>query len=396
MLGRLIAPISVKEFWADYWERRPLHVERSRPGWCADLPGVAEIDELIGHAGAKDVQFVRTARGIATEAEVVRTDGRADLAAAYRAYDDGWTIVISAVHSTSRRIGQLAADLEEAVAHRVSVNLYFTPPRAQGFVPHADGHDVFVLQVAGRKHWRVFAPSVPFPLEEQAGPVNRGRLGRRLIDAILEPGHVLYMPRGFIHDAVAGDEASVHLTLGVQPLLWMDLVHEVVAVAAERHEMLRHSVPLRERSPAPRVTELKERLRTVLSAIKDPSVLREASRRLRRRRVLGSTPSLDGHFAAIDSARSITLRTVVERRHGVNGAVQIEEGRAVLEFGGHRVDGPTTIEPALRFVAGTNRFAVAELPDTLTNGAKLELVRRLVLEGWLTVDRSATSRRVSR
>jgi uncharacterized RmlC-like cupin family protein len=274
----------------------------------------------------------------------------------------------------------------------VGVNLYFTPPGAQGFAPHADGHDVFVLQVSGRKHWRVFGSRIPLPLEEQKVPVNRQHPGRCVIEALLEPGHVLYIPRGCIHSGVADSEASVHLTIGVHPFRWMDLLNEVVAVASERDVTLRCSVPARELTAVPPAAEFRHKLNAVLAAIKEPKVIQEACLRLRRRRVRNAPPALDGHFAAIDQARSIHLGTVVQHRPGINGLVRLEKDRAVLEFGGNRVEGPAAIKPALRYVLRNRQFAVADLPDDLTDGSKLVLVRKLVTEGLLTLDRSIQSK----
>lgn len=396
-LADLVAPFTPAAFMAKYWEARPLHVARSTPFWCRDFPGVVDIDGLLARADAGDIRLVRTMHGGGTESHVGKNgNGRLDLAAIYRAYGDRWTVVINHVHEKAPRVGRLAADLEEALCHWVGANLYFTPPRAQGFAPHADGHDVFVLQLAGRKRWRVFRPIVPLPLEGQKVEVDRTGLGRCLLEIVLEPGHVLYMPRGFIHAGVADAEASVHLTIGVHPFRWVDLVNEAVGVASERRVALRHSVPMDMRQGAPRAAEFERRLKAVLSALRHSDVARVAWQRLRHRRTLKSHAAPDGHFMAIDRARSIGLRTVLERRRGLRCLVQIAGGRATVEFGENRVDGPVAIEPALRFIARHDRFSVAELPDDLTDGSKLVLTRRLVLEGLLTVDGASTAKENTR
>lgn len=376
----------------EHWERRPLHVARPLPAWCADLPAVADIDALIRNSAPHEVRFVRTEHGTGKETQVPAAGDRADLYAAYRAYGDGWTIVINAVHRVSAVVGRLAADLEEAISHKVGVNLYFTPPGAQGFAPHCDGHDVFVLQLAGEKHWRVYPWSVPLPLEEQQVPIDRERLGPPLIDTTLAPGHLLYMPRGFIHAGVAGDAASAHLTIGMHPFRWADLMKEVVGLAAERDVALRQTLTSRGASSAPRNADLKDRFSALLAMIRDASIVREAFGRLTRRRVHGELPVLGGHFAAIDDARGIGLRTVVKRRPGIVCSVSIEKDRAVLEFGANRVDGPAAIEPALRFIARNETFAAAGLPDILTNSSKLVLIRRLVVEGVLSVERTPATK----
>ena len=40
----------------------------------------------------------------------------------------------------------------------VGANVYLTPPGTQGFAPHFDDVDVFILQLEGKKHWRLYEP----------------------------------------------------------------------------------------------------------------------------------------------------------------------------------------------------------------------------------------------
>lgn len=385
-IARLIAPFGMAAFMNGYWERLPLYISRPMPDWAGELPGMADMDALIRLSKAGDIRLVRTRKTASTEREIdCDKDGRPDLFSAYRAYDEGWTIVVNGVHGKFEEVGRLVAELEDSISHKTGVNVYFTPPNSQGFAPHADGHDVFILQTTGRKHWRVFGSPVPLPLEEQAIPVQRKRLGPCIIDAILEPGHLLYIPRGFIHSGVAVRTASIHLTIGIHAFRWMNLVNEVVALVAERDVALRQSVRLSDLDALPRIAEVRRRLKAVHLALAKPRVIQEACLRLRRRRSRLAPPALAGHFAAIDNARSIRLGTMVRQRLGINGVVRIEKERAVLEFGGNRIEGPVACAPAMRFVLANQRFAVADLPGHLTNSSKLVLVQTMVTEGFLAV-----------
>jgi hypothetical protein len=116
---------------------------------------------------------------------------------------------------------------------------------------HTDLQDVFVVQTQGCKRWRVYAPPEP-ATKLGANPLARGKgadvlepatLGAPLIDTVMRPGQLLYVPAGFPHTtstildgagstdaagaAAVGEgraaeeaEPSVHLTLGVDTHLW--------------------------------------------------------------------------------------------------------------------------------------------------------------------------------
>ena len=81
---------------------------------------------------------------------------------------------------------------------------------------HTDDQDVFVLQLAGSKTWRVYDAPQPLPYEdEQLGkdtPYDRARLGTPTLAATLRPRSLLYLPRGMLHEARAGDDGgSLHV-----------------------------------------------------------------------------------------------------------------------------------------------------------------------------------------
>ena len=93
----------------------------------------------------------------------------------------------------------------EALGWPSTCNAYASAPGLVTSVPpHTDRQDVLILQSAGRKHWKVFAP----PAVEEVDPLRRGKdgdvldaamLGEPLLEATLEPGDVLYVPLGFPH-----------------------------------------------------------------------------------------------------------------------------------------------------------------------------------------------------
>ena len=126
---------------------------------------------------------------------------------------EGATLVLDNVDELHPPIRRLAESLERVFRVRVQVNSYAGWRTSHGFDLHWDDHDVFILQVAGRKHWKVYGVTRPYPLprdvEAAVAPTEV------LWEGLLDSGDLLYMPRGWWHVATPLNEPTLHLTVGV-------------------------------------------------------------------------------------------------------------------------------------------------------------------------------------
>ena len=75
-----------------------------------------------------------------------------------RLFAEGSTVVLQGLHRLWPPLIEFADQLAADLGHPTQVNAYVTPPSSRGFSPHYDVHDVFVLQVAGEKHWTIHEP----------------------------------------------------------------------------------------------------------------------------------------------------------------------------------------------------------------------------------------------
>lgn len=123
----------------------------------------------------------------------------------------------------------------EAFQLPIWLNIYITEAGRKSSAPcHTDKQDVVAVQSTGSKRWRVFAPPPPAN-KLNADAWARGKaqdvlsvddeLGPPLLDVVLEPGQLLYIPAGFPHitdtnTGSAAAETSIHLTLGVDTHVW--------------------------------------------------------------------------------------------------------------------------------------------------------------------------------
>jgi ribosomal protein L16 Arg81 hydroxylase len=244
-LAFLAAPVSSAAFLAEHYEKAPLIGLHGEPNRFASLLTLARVDRFLAEADLRG-SMVRVANHHAPVplARYVDGDARIDAAAVAREYQAGSTIVLNELHEWIPELGAFCRAVEEAFSSQVSTNVYLTPAGNQGFPPHYDNHDVFVMQVSGRKLWRLWETPVETPYRgerfEQSGFVAE-KVSREFV---LEPGDCAYLPRGLMHDAEnVGDEPSLHITVGLFTKKWAELVLEAVSELALAEPEFRRSLP---------------------------------------------------------------------------------------------------------------------------------------------------------
>jgi lysine-specific demethylase/histidyl-hydroxylase NO66 len=254
---RRCTAVDPDRFAAQVWGREASLSPAARlPASFDDLFDLAAADRLLSEHGLRS-PFLRVVKDGATLPTGRFTAGggvgagiadQASDARLARLFADGATVVLQALHRTHAPLIAFARQLGADLGHPVQINAYLTPPQSQGFSAHYDVHDVFVLQVAGEKRWRVHAPVVTDPLPDDPWTDHRAALDARVreqpvLDEVLRPGDALYLPRGFVHAATARGETAAHLTVGVHVWTRQHLLEALVE--AVRHDPgLRTSLPL--------------------------------------------------------------------------------------------------------------------------------------------------------
>ena len=388
-LAWLLHPIAGVDFLRNHWETQPLFISRNDPDYFKDLPGLDAIDELITattsgrtRGSVNDGYVVKTHRNGDLTERPIRVDdtGIPDIQDIYRAYHDGYSIVVNQVHRRSAAVALLCRTLEASIHHPLGANLYLTPPHGQGFRPHVDTHDVLILQLHGEKEWRVGTPSNELPLASAKHKVDSLSDHRQFS---LAPGDVLYLPRGFPHEAMTARSSSLHLTVGVYVHRWADLFSEVLALLAADQLEFRKALPAGffdlSLDPA-HISSLADYLALALA---DSSLRERAKERLRTKLFEGAKVASRGHFRSIDAISGLTAKSVVVRAPGLLCRVRSTTEESLIEFATNYVAGPLLLEPALEFIAEREQFAIYEVPGPLTTEDKIDLVSRLISEGLL-------------
>ena len=244
LLAQLFAP---HDLLAGYWPTRPLasHGPLERLGELAQLPELQDLELLLRAYRAPVMVALPERRD---EHSVIRVDAEAALAL----YRSGMALILDHAERHLPRLEEylhrIAFELglaRNAVARTI---LYASPPGG-GNSPHFDANANIVVQLRGTKRWTL-APHTQVPLPTDRWAMNMGPPSPELagyLDAplpeqlpqegaeviALEPGSVLFVPRGTWH-ATEASEDTLALNFTYSQPTWADVVS-----AALRQQLLK-------------------------------------------------------------------------------------------------------------------------------------------------------------
>jgi hypothetical protein len=392
----LISPIPRAEFFSDYWETKPLRISRKQSDYYASVLSGADIDYLLSVACLLDRQGVELIG--APEHREAASDKPAS--AVYQAYRHGASIRIRGVNRYWKPLWNLCLRTQELFGFHIGANLYCTPANSYALDRHYDLHDTVILQIAGSKNWRVFGSPIELPLDhvplmkfETSGPAVQYREGPVVRDVVakyeahepldefvLEPGDLLYLPRGFVHEAWSPDTTSAHVTIGIYPVTWVDLISVALGQLAHKNARLRKAIPVgfHNRSVDP---SLKEEFDTRVQELAKGADVLKAVEEINASIVWNQQGLGEGSIAH-DGPASIDLETLVERRPGLPCRFVKDDNIVRLTACHGDISLPQHFEPAIRFAAENQSFIVKDIPGSLSEHSKIVLVRRLIDAGF--------------
>ncbi|ORB72228.1 cupin domain-containing protein [Mycobacterium scrofulaceum] len=381
-LAWLLQPVGVETFLDEIWSIRYHHIRRRRPGYFDRLlPGPSAIEALLDHV-QPEPSAVRLVKGGQDKdpATYRRADGGLDPVAVHDGLAAGYTIVVNGVERYLRTIASMSHSIEVELNFPTRVNAYVTPPESTGFVPHYDPHDVLVLQVEGSKTWHVSdaAAVPPQEIQRRKGVGTDGLTSST--DVRLQPGDVLYLPRGQVHSAETRSEPSVHLTIGLHaPTVLTLLTHQLHALSLRDPRMHARLSP-RHLDDATARTGLGELVRDGLRSLEDPAILTESLDTLADVLVRrGRCPPV----GRVSDTVGIDGRTLVAKYEPLYARVARVDDRVVLRFAQLSVAAGADHEAAMLFLAAsTEPFRVGALPG-LSSAQQVGLAQTLILNGFL-------------
>jgi ribosomal protein L16 Arg81 hydroxylase len=246
----LIAPITRDKFFSEIYDRRPLHIAAPAGGAKAATLGWEDLNRLLAiraHWTPANLKLLINSRAMASEfytASVDTREGpqlRADPAKVDVFLGMGASLVADALEEVSPPVRAICDMLADTFGGRSGANAYASFQGVQAFASHCDLHDVFALQCDGEKTWRLYQnraldpvdPPSPVGDAQQRIDAEKGPVAG---EVRMRPGDILYLPRGWYHDALASSTRSLHISFAVMPLYGRALFRLLEAEAMEDPE----------------------------------------------------------------------------------------------------------------------------------------------------------------
>lgn len=189
--------INWPDFIQRYWQKRPVVLKRG----IKDFVDPISPDELAGLAMENEVD----------SRLVSHLDGKWQVShGPFESYDhmgeNNWSLLVQAVNHWHEASAALMRPFRFLPDWRVDDLMVSFAVPGGGVGPHFDQYDVFIIQGAGRRRWRVgekvpLKQHCPHPDLLQVEPFDA------IIDEEMEPGDILYIPPGFPHEGYSLENA---------------------------------------------------------------------------------------------------------------------------------------------------------------------------------------------
>jgi ribosomal protein L16 Arg81 hydroxylase len=399
-LASLLHPISVDEFFRDYWGEKPLHIHRENCDYFKGLYSSMDIDDCLRFAAPAEewnekVKMAIKFKMVSSEVLFDQNQPGFDYQM-IRKSQRAVSLIMNFIQDHNCRVFQMARILEQnlrgRIKGRVNVNAYLSPGKSY-INPHLDSHDELNIQVEGTKCWRVYEPRIPnpyfgMPMDNGFDPEFKTHYlnGRTpCMEVTLQPGDFMYMPRGYWHDPVNADkEPSLGLTIGVHPICWLDTAIASARAAAEKHQDLRHSLP-GGLSPDSRSEQMMQKnIHGIFNTMSETVSLSELIAILERDTPSAGLGPADLYLPSLEALDDLGPDSLLSRPGG-NDIWKFYQSYGLLRFtvGEREIGLRKELKESLEHIRDNAFFTPADLPGELTPQEKTSFCRFLLNFGAL-------------
>ncbi|KAG5308672.1 RIOX1 oxygenase, partial [Acromyrmex insinuator] len=234
----MIYPLTPNQFFGrGCWQIKSMYIKRDMCNFYKPLLSMSVFEETLRNNNVlftKNLDITSYSNGVK---EIHNPPGRAYASIVKDYFRNNCSVRMLNPQTFIPPICALNANLQEIFGCFIGANIYLTPPNSQGFAPHFDDVDVFILQIEGKKRWKLYKPLKTSDILAMypSRDFDESELREPILDKVISAGDFLYIPRGTIHQAMALDTYSLHLTISInQKNTWSNLLEKLLPQALKQ------------------------------------------------------------------------------------------------------------------------------------------------------------------
>jgi ribosomal protein L16 Arg81 hydroxylase len=374
-LDQVLAPLGAKAFLRDYWLKTFVHVP-GKAGRFADLLTWEELDAILEQHRLTPPRLKLYKDGQAIDPAHYLTPAmfgvpRLDAGGLAICLAQGASLILDDAQELAPRVRDLMQTFQEALHTDAFANLYAGWHSQKAFSLHWDPQEAIVIQLCGRKRWTVYRPTRHHPLKNDIEPPAQPTRGPAW-EGIVADGDILYIPRGWWHEAFPLNEPSLHLTISLTPPTAMDYLAWAVS-GLRRQEDMRASLPADDEAALAASTKtISGLLNGLLQQAPLGTFLQEWEANIRPNPHIKLSAASYEQFAGVTQESRIRLASLHRLSftpHGEN-----------FEFfaAGRLWTVPKTLQPALANLHNGRELSLSDLTQALLDpSAKADLIKSL-------------------
>ena len=236
-LEELVVPLTEDEFLSLLRQRKLTHLRGSDPDRFRSL---LDWDGLVGQIergeyprGLADFRVVRESKNAPAANWMVRdrttNTNKIDLAKVEDYMADGHSLVVTPIQSYVPALATLCKSIADKLSEEIKVGVVVTTGTAGAFQLHYYPEDLIIVQVQGRKRWRIYGPPVPNPIASTCQKPPPPPETAPIFDEVLEAGDILFLPAGNWHHCENGPDRSLHLGIFCIPTACLHVVKSLLS-----------------------------------------------------------------------------------------------------------------------------------------------------------------------
>lgn len=377
-------PIDTQEYFNNHFEKSHLLIKRNSPDFYNSLITFNDIEEVLFSQKLNAPSFRLVDSKTATFPKVstfCKKDSNViDPIKYIKGYADGHTLAMGGFQLHSFSLRKFCYDLEKMFGHPFQTNLYLTPEDSKGFSPHWDTHDVFVLQISGKKHWCIYENSVALADKNLEFEKEGFDPGKVIDEFLLEQGDMLYIPRGLTHDAYTSNDKSLHITTGMLGFTWSQFVIEAILKLSKEHSEFREFIPTGSLKSSAEITndKISKLIQILTSELTALNGIKRFNAQLKSSQNNCSTNQLN----QVLELKNLSENTNVVCRQDVHFEIEENYESIILKFYDTLLKFPKHCSGVIKELLNRKKpILVKELTGELDSDGKIVLIRTLIKEG---------------